>query len=1207
MIYLLHISDLHLVADPRWNNMKNAILESVRETLREVPLGEKLLVITGDFHNFIQNNFVYAEEFVLSLVKAMGIDLEKDVFVIPGNHDVSNNIPGEVDREALLDFIKRNPEKLYQNNRIDKLLECYKGYEEFVKKIEIYKETDDRKPVTTHVRTWRGKLNLLHLNTALVADGSEKTGQMADTLTATSQEIRDELRRGNLPCIAIGHNSFYDLEENQRNELAGMFLQEGVCAYLSGDRHQKNRKREEKSIVLGEEKGTVTIPNVVGYRTSADKSDTYSDFGMIWHLWDEQAGTVRMKYMRWDPDDQGKMHEDGEGDLYKLKSDPREQAGKKEAADSGERSLYGSRSCWLTKEALAEWNDQSVKQNEIRNFLLGKRCSWKLAFSENLIVERDIVNDLYQKACEGGVYVLLGPGGEGKTTALMQMCAKLFREGANVFYYRGHGLSELSGNIPDHSVFILDNPPERPVFKKVLDKAIEEGITLIIGSRENEWNLLKQSLHISGRDIQEVRMPKLCAKEAWGFADCVCNNLKHMKERKEIKDIFLTNSYGFLYAAMLLAVNKAESLEEIAHQIIENLSHMSHSGMLLLAHIVLAEKCGAKLTKENFRKVCGKLQMSPQEGSRALSREIGLNGENYQTRHEVISNLFYRELFSDGGRLSQEETDKILTELLELKFGQYDRTYGLLKKLALKEITGLCKGLSLTSLETCQYLADRVLDEIKTQPKEICDKLFSAVKQDERTQLILFRQFFDRRWLLTQYLKIWCDLLRKKGASWDVTEEYSPAWILRKACVEKDGVSDTWMLWAKMEEKERGAGEYSKENTARWIYRKACEEKGADSSVWLAWAQLEERERGAGEYSEENTALWIYRKACLEKETDSSVWLAWAQLEEKERGAGEYSKENTARWIYRKACEEKHAEGQVWLAWGKMEEKERGAGKYSEENTALWIYRKAYLEKGANSAVWLAWTQIEERERGAGEYSEENTALWIYRKACLEKETDSTVWLAWAQLEEKERGAGEYSEENTALWIYRKACLEKGVDGVVWVAWAKLEEQKANIGEYDQEYTARWILNEGIKRFPNFGSFYSVIADLELRRQMPGRAREILRKGAEYNDFSIGNLAVLELYYGNIDTDSEYCTNKLMAKMKLKKELLFGALQGLYYCSHLLGKEEDAESYYEQLRSHPNFDPDNTAMEEFIHLCQKALQKDSTESMEYSSNSVSDY
>ena len=290
-----------------------------------------------------------------------------------------------------------------------------------------------------------------------------------------------------------------------------------------------------------------------------------------------------------------------------------------------------------------------------------------------------------------------------------------------------------------------------------------------------------------------------------------------------------------------------------------------------------------------------------------------------------------------------------------------------------------------------------------------------------------------------------------------------------------------------------------------------------------------------------------------------------------------------------------------------MEEKERGGGEYSKENTALWIYRKACEEKHAEGQVWLAWAQLEEKERGAGEYSEKNTARWIYRKACEEKHAESKVWLAWGKMEEKERGAGEYSEENTALWIYRKACLEKGADGVVWAAWAQLEERKDNIGEYDQEYTVRWILNEGIKHFPNSAQLYSVSADLELRCKMSGRAREMLRKGAKYNEYNMNKLAILELYCGNIDTDSEYCTNKLMAKMKLKKELSFGALQGLYYCSHLLGKEEDAESYYEQLRSHPNFDPDNTAMEEFIHLCQKALQKDSTESMEYSSNSAPDY
>ncbi len=61
MIYLLHISDLHLVTDPQWNNMKNAILYSVREKLKAVSRGQKLLVITGDFLIFVQKLNIYPQ------------------------------------------------------------------------------------------------------------------------------------------------------------------------------------------------------------------------------------------------------------------------------------------------------------------------------------------------------------------------------------------------------------------------------------------------------------------------------------------------------------------------------------------------------------------------------------------------------------------------------------------------------------------------------------------------------------------------------------------------------------------------------------------------------------------------------------------------------------------------------------------------------------------------------------------------------------------------------------------------------------------------------------------------------------------------------------------------------------------------------------------------------------------------------------------
>ena len=94
LTYLLHISDLHLVVDPQWNNMKNAILYSVRKTLKNVSRGHKLLVITGDFHNFVQNNYDQAIQFLLQLFDAMDIEPDKDVFVVPGNHDVSNKKTG---------------------------------------------------------------------------------------------------------------------------------------------------------------------------------------------------------------------------------------------------------------------------------------------------------------------------------------------------------------------------------------------------------------------------------------------------------------------------------------------------------------------------------------------------------------------------------------------------------------------------------------------------------------------------------------------------------------------------------------------------------------------------------------------------------------------------------------------------------------------------------------------------------------------------------------------------------------------------------------------------------------------------------------------------------------------------------------------------------------------------------------------------------
>lgn len=324
MAHLLHISDLHIVADPRWNNMKKTILNSMREKLRNVPLGERLLVITGDCHNFSENHYNHAKEFLLELFNVMEIQADKDVFIVPGNHDVSET--SDFDREIYIDAIKHNPHKL--KDRMDKFLSCYDGYIEFVNEIGIYtnsrdssKECDRLLPVRVHVRTWRDKLHILHLNTTLIADGQTKTGQMADTFTATSDAICKELRSDSLPCIAIGHNNFFDLLDIQQGELSTVFSHDNISAYLCGDRHQLNSKKEENNIVFENRISSVRIPNIGCCRTSTDGRDTYSDFGMIWQKWDEVKGRVDLEFMKWNPKEQGKLQQDRDDDFYFFRKD----------------------------------------------------------------------------------------------------------------------------------------------------------------------------------------------------------------------------------------------------------------------------------------------------------------------------------------------------------------------------------------------------------------------------------------------------------------------------------------------------------------------------------------------------------------------------------------------------------------------------------------------------------------------------------------------------------------------------------------------------------------------------------------------------------------------------------------------------------------------------------------------------------------------
>lgn len=313
MISILHLSDFHFSRDAAMHNMRQVILNEVRAKVHNKPRGEKLLVITGDFHNFWAPDYNDAIIFLRDLVSAMDIDLREDVFIIPGNHDVADDkILEPIISSTIPDWKKHKNAAIKMiaggdYSFVDWRMEMFIPYCMFARAAGIYPIASDpikeTGPATVHIRRWREKLNILHLNTALVADGKTKDNQLTDIVTATDPKLWESWYRDDLPAIALGHNSFYDLKKEQRTALKTMFAQRNVSAYLCGDTHLTELDDEKQTISL--EAGAVanrkSIPNIVCAKSVADMSDTYSDFGYYWHEWNEATGVVQVTFHEWQP------------------------------------------------------------------------------------------------------------------------------------------------------------------------------------------------------------------------------------------------------------------------------------------------------------------------------------------------------------------------------------------------------------------------------------------------------------------------------------------------------------------------------------------------------------------------------------------------------------------------------------------------------------------------------------------------------------------------------------------------------------------------------------------------------------------------------------------------------------------------------------------------------------------------------------------
>lgn len=272
MIRWLHISDLHIRKQADWYNYSKEIIKKCKD------IGKiNFVIVTGDFHDFKdKEDFGKSIIFLNCLIEELKLDVSQDLFVIPGNHDGVSEIDNKED--CLLAALS---EPLEIQKRIDKLIPLFQSYDKFV--TDLIPNYPCNVPSSVHTRVWRNKINIVHCNTAIAANGKGKNNQLLDIDELSAMTLNNDY-----PSILLAHNSFFDINDKQQARVKDFIRNNNIRAYLCGDQHINS-----VSQITYEDNQNKQIPCIVSYKSAPDELDTYSRFGMIICEWEKREAILK--------------------------------------------------------------------------------------------------------------------------------------------------------------------------------------------------------------------------------------------------------------------------------------------------------------------------------------------------------------------------------------------------------------------------------------------------------------------------------------------------------------------------------------------------------------------------------------------------------------------------------------------------------------------------------------------------------------------------------------------------------------------------------------------------------------------------------------------------------------------------------------------------------------------------------------------------
>ena len=445
----LHLSDLHSGKDLY---AQKIIYENILKLIDHKGTPD-FVFITGDIANTGKNNEYkkLGEDFLLDLKILIG---DNEIFIIPGNHDIDRSACRFTSRSILREKAKRmfDPTEEGKDERSEIIprfrnfiddesiqefacdvswLDGVKGYGLYTKLIDTY------------------KISVISINTAWLSEDRNDKGNLIFGKSIISDAL--DACDGSDICIVLGHHPVDWLHDDEKKKILTLFGRSGVI-YLCGHKHENDSENYDGA-------GNSFLTLQCGVVFDERDSKIWKN-GLMWVDCDLQGKVLEVvpmlwneKFFEWSIDGQAfsERYRVSGGDKWKFNIPKKDlvSARKQEKKDD----IYG----WdvIDKSYILALNVKP-DENEIINFFNGRIPNWKLALSKD-IPRREVVDKVVSDILSSSglsIHMLLGAGGEGKTTAFFQIIEQITKESEKfrVLYHRID-----SASISKKSILSLSN------------------------------------------------------------------------------------------------------------------------------------------------------------------------------------------------------------------------------------------------------------------------------------------------------------------------------------------------------------------------------------------------------------------------------------------------------------------------------------------------------------------------------------------------------------------------------------------------------------------------------------------------------------------------------------------------------------------------------------------------------------------------------